>query len=205
MSRREWVLLVLFVLLIAGAGTAPMVVDKLTEPDAPPPPKAAPPRTPCPDTADGEPKHPTEYTDRAAPYTGRGPHPMELVAQVSSIDGVYQYHGPDDRGLPLEWQVYEEDRYERQLFVCEYAVSAEPVVRSCEYLGNRWVQLAPATYRYRVFEARTSRQAGDFTLHSGEGCPGSIEYREGDSPPARVLESVKFTDLENALRPFVDP
>ena len=119
------------------------------------------------------------------------------------IDGVHQYYGPDDRSLPLAWQVSEED--ERQLIVCEYAVSAEPVVRSCEYLGNRWVQLAPGTYRYRIFEARTSRQVRDFTLRSGEGCPGGIEYREGERPPARILESVKFTDLENALRPIVDP
>ncbi|GAB1515987.1 hypothetical protein [Actinophytocola sp. KF-1] len=203
MSRREWVFLVLFVLSIAAAGAAPIVVDKLTSPEPAPPPPAAPPRTPCPDTADGEPKHPTEYTDRAAAYTGPGPHPMELVTPVLDVDGVYQYYGPDDRGLPLEWQADEEN--ERQLVVCEYAVSAEPVVRSCEYLGNRWVQLAPATYRYRVFEARTSRAVKDFTLHSGEACPGSIEYREGDSPPARVLESVKFTELEKALRPIVDP
>jgi hypothetical protein len=197
------VLLLLFVLLIAVAGTAPILVDKLTEPDPAPPPKAAPPPTPCPDTAGGEPKHPTEHTDRAAPYTGNGPHPMELVAQVSGVDGVYQYYDADERGLPLEWRAYEEN--ELQLVVCEYAVSAEPVVRSCPYLGNRWVQLAPATYRYRIFEARTSRQVKDFTLPSGEGCPGSIEYQEGESPPARVLESVKFTVLENALRPIVDP
>ncbi len=196
-------MLILFVLLIAAAGTAPMVVGELTESEPPPPPPAAPPRNPCPDTADGEPKHPTEHTNRAAPYTGPGPHPMELVTQVSSIDGVAQYYGPEDRSLPLEWRAYEEN--EPQLFVCEYAVSAKPVVDSCEYLGNRWVQLAPATYRYRVFEARTSRQVKDFTLHSGEGCPASIEYPADESPPAKILESVKFTDLEKALRPIVAP
>ncbi len=196
-------MLVLFVLFIAAAATAPIVVDKLTKPVAEPPPPVPPPANPCPDTVDGEPKHPTEHTDRAAPYTGDGPHLMELVAQVSGVDDVYQYYEADQRGLPLEWRAYEEDAL--QLFVCEYAVSAEPVVESCEYLGNRWVQLAPATYRYRVIEARTSRQVKEFTLHSGEGCPASIEYPADEPPPAKILESVKFTDLEKALRPIVAP
>lgn len=203
MSRREWVLLVLFVLLIAGAATAPMVVDRLSDSE-PRPPAAAPPPHACPDTPDGEPRHPTEHTDSAAPYTGPGPHPVELVTPVPEVDGVSQYHDRDANVVPLEWQA--DDDAELQLVVCEYALSADSAaVESCEYLGNLWVQLAPATYRYRVFEARTSRQVTEFTLRSGDGCPGSIEYPEGDTAPARILESVKPADLENALRPVVAP
>ena len=202
-SRREWVLLVLFVLVIAAAATAPMVVDKLTATAPPPPPEPPPPPHACPDTHDGEPKHPTEHTNSAAPYTGPGPHPVELVTPVSGVDGVYRYEGRHDFRLPLEWLA--NDDAELQLVVCEYALSADPVVESCEYLGNLWVQLAPATYRYRVFEARTSRQVTEFTLRSGDWCPANIEYREGDTAPARILESVKPEDLENALRPVVAP
>jgi hypothetical protein len=199
-SRRKWVLPVLFVVLIAGAATAPVVVDRLSDSE-PPPPAAAPPPHACPDTPDGEPRHPTEHTKSTAPYTGPGPHPVEVVTPVAEVDGVYRYEGRHDYRLPLEWLA--NDDAELQLVVCEYAMSADPVVESCEYLGNVWVQLAPATYRYRVFEARTSRQVTEFTLHSGDGCPGNLEFR--DAAPARILESVKPVDLENALRPVVAP
>jgi hypothetical protein len=206
MSRREWVLLVAFVLCIAAAATAPIVMDKLsgTEPPSPPP-KASPPPNACPDTVDGEPKHPTEYTNRAAPYTGPGPHSMELVAPVTDVDGIHQYHSVDDRLLPSEWLVYDdEDKWDLQLFVCEYAVAAGYVKDSCQYIPQIFVQLVPATYRYRVFEARTAKPVKEFTLESGNGCPGSIQLWNGEAP-ARILESVEFDVLENALRPIVDP
>lgn len=197
MPRREWHLAIPFVLLIAMAVGAAILVNNHEVGDSPPLVAPTPPN-PCPDAADGEPRHPTEHTNRADPYTGDGPHPVELVAPVTDVDGVYQHQSVDDRNLPPEWDGHGEP----QLFVCEYAVEAGPSKKTCPYIGDISVILVPATYRYRVFEARTSKQVTDFTRVSDGGCPAYLEQWGGQAP-ASMLESVRTASLENALRPLV--
>lgn len=184
MPRREWHLAIPFVLLAAMAVGAVILLHNQKIGDSPPV-EIAVSQDPCPRTADGEPRRPTYYMNRADPYAGDGPHPVALVAAVTDVYGVRQY---ESVALPREWHGAP------QLIVCEYAVTAGPSKDVCA----RSVILVPATYRYRVFEARTSKQVADFTRESGAGCPG---IRAG--APASILESVRPEDLESALRPLV--
>jgi hypothetical protein len=159
-----------------------------------------PPADPCPvDAPDGEVRHDSTYADKAAPYAGPGPHPVVM--------GPAEDFGLSAPTFPAGWGPGD-DPLKAQLVVCEYFDSTGPVVDTCVYEGGHRFELAQASYVYRVFEARTAKPVTEFTLHASDG--GCSEYAwvsgEGSSEPeATTYMEVFSVDLENALRPFVEP
>jgi hypothetical protein len=206
MSRRWLPIVVPTLIVTVLAVVAVWAYGDFGHEPAAPAPKPALPSDPCPeDRPNGEVRQPNEYTDRAAPYTGTGPHLMVLVEAVPGVNHVYQGYSVADRLLPAKWLAQSEDEKPRaQLIVCEYAVSIGALVRTCEYIGADPVRLLRAAYVYRVFEARTGKPVTEFTLDSGANCPPSIEVWNGGPPPQDMLQSTAFDDLKNALRPVVE-
>lgn len=193
MERGTWWLIVGVIVLVTGLAILELSNDPEppVSPSSPAPPKA----DPCPRERGDEP-HPSKFTNHAPPYAGPAPHPVEVV----NVNGVSEMNEPS-RTLPDGW---EQTESQTQLVVCEYLVATGAVVDSCEYLGNKFVPLVAATWTYRVFEARTSRQVGEFTLNGTDTCPANIEYLEGGYP-SNTPRFVRDEDLVNALRPFVAP
>ncbi|MEU0508313.1 MULTISPECIES: hypothetical protein [Amycolatopsis] len=204
MSRR-W-LLVFPVLFALALVTLPLYGEALFE-DEPVSSEPAPvlPPNPCPvGRPDAEVRHPNAYTDRAAPYSGSGVHPVLFVNAGDGVGDVGRPYDTWSLRVPVEWDAEGEPESAVQLIVCEYAVSAGEVATTCTYGGAHEVDFLRTSYAYRVFEARTSRPVAEFTLESGDVCPSSVSADNGGRPDYRMLQSPREEDLVNALRPLVE-
>lgn len=175
-----------------------------------PPPEKLP--FPCPPTMGGQPVAPTRYTDKAPAFGGPAPHRLKLFSagDVKQAQGYNEAAGHrditkagGDGSLPVGWE--ESGEADPQLVVCEYVTSIGDPVQTCEYAGAGQSTLLSAVYGYRVIEARTSRAVTEFTLASGALCPSEIRVRDGSAVPPRMLEGIVAEELENALRPTVEP
>jgi hypothetical protein len=195
-ERGTWLLVVGAIVLM----TALAIWDLNNDPEPPASSSAPPPpaESPCPADVDEEP-HSSKFTNRAPPYEGPAPHPVEVV----NVTGISQANEPP-RILPDGWEPTVDSLRETQLVVCEYLASTGAIVDSCEYAGNQFVPLVSAVWTYRVLEARTAKQVTEFMLNGTDTCPASIEYLEGHYP-SNTPQFVRDEELANALRPFVAP
>ncbi|WP_327583329.1 hypothetical protein OHA25_47005 [Nonomuraea sp. NBC_00507] len=158
----------------------------------PPPPDA-----PCPADLKGAVRTPTQYTDKASPYQGAGPHPMRLVEVLpeGNHDISYLAVGPG---------VYEANFHPEkvQLVACEYAIERGAVL-ACEYSGLGVLRPMRVTYVYRVYEAKTSRFIKEFRIGTVRRCPNEIGVYNGERPNG-IREERDRTALEKALAPLVE-
>lgn len=164
----------------------------------------SPPESPCPETyADTEGLHPTSLSDIAAPYAGKGPHPV-VHAEHGVVRGAHE-------GVPQSWQSAEGADSSTQLVLCEYveesgedSTGSGAYAPGCPYEGGLMVPWVEARYRYHLYEARTSTLVTSFEVGSTPGtCPDQIFYFEDESPEP-LVESVDAQTLEKKLRPYVE-
>ncbi|MEU0414520.1 hypothetical protein ABZ307_43065 [Streptomyces griseorubiginosus] len=164
---------------------------------------------PCPTEGSVRTRSPSEYTTQAAPYAGRGPH-TTLLIEVRSPSGMWLDDGTAEvtstSDLPQEWQVTDDRDYrsEVQLVLCQYKSTNGASAGSCSYRGRGPGELIlfRTVYSYRLYTARDAKLLTAFRL-AGSGCPSSIYWYDGQSPPTYVEQEVDGAALEKVLRPFV--
>ena len=133
---------------------------------------------------------------RAAPYREEGPHPVVVFG-----DGAPGWLTTAGEGRP------EPDPAEIQLVACSSRVgrlSEEPAM-TCHYQANHVVRRFPARYRVEVYQARTRRHLGGFTLDATEDpghCALSEVFPEGMTEHERDLTPSE-EDYREGLAPFV--
>ncbi|MGW0563682.1 hypothetical protein ACWDZ4_24505 [Streptomyces sp. NPDC003016] len=149
------------------------------------------PSDPCPaSAASGRGVHPTRYTEDAKPYTGPGPHPVDLHFRMG-------------RTLPPHWTTPDSEPYTAQLVVCEYV---EPITLTdikCDYRGYGEVRLIQARATYLLLEATTSKLITRFKVEGQGVCPASLNYSP-DGRPGHVRENMDPDKIIKALRPYVE-
>lgn len=153
------------------------------------------PDSPCPTTsAVKQGRYPTDYTDSAQSYTGRGPH---LVAtDVPLVEA----------GLPARWKTKagQESRHTSALVLCQYQKDTNDPVDECRYVGDVSVTLTRSRATYRLYEAKTSELVGSFRIDGASSCPYSFRYPEGSPPPRAIPQTVDTADVIAKLRPYVE-
>jgi hypothetical protein len=204
-SWRRSVLVLLAGVVIGAAVPGVFLVIYLLEPRPPLPPDL--PNAPCPLKPDAGPvRHPSEYTERARPYTGSGPHPVDLFALRDGKEP----HDAEKFRLPEQWQpTGGSNSTDVQLVVCEYLTGTGSVIERCEYpAADTTISLVRASYTYHVYEARTGKLVTEFALDSPQTgfCPQSIFfYDEPNQPQQRIFpDDVLRSELEDQLRPIVE-
>jgi hypothetical protein len=118
----------------------------------------------------------------AAPYTGKGPHPIAIVHHSGSQDEA----GPDMKDYPVEWRPWWDPSI-IQLIAC---VDTEdgPTIGTCTYrpvdvfTGRtsgpvRNVPLKAVAYHVTVQEAHTGAYIGEVRFNGSTGC---IEHASAD-------------------------
>lgn len=105
----------------------------------------------------------------AAPYSGAGPHPVEL----SFPSGSWAYSGE----MPSGWM--SDDVRTVQLVACG-ATTPGPYVRTCQYSTNGSRTVSVKLYRqdftFRLFEVRTGNLVTTAEIRGSTQCPGAISY-----------------------------
>ncbi|MFD9905755.1 hypothetical protein [Streptomyces sp. NPDC059063] len=156
--------------------------------------------------ADEKARYPTEFTKRAPPYAGRGPHPV-VVVRFSPEQGTDSME-PSAGHLPDGWEADGKSwPVSTQLVLCEYGeLTGETVEEDCRYTGagihdlTVWVE--KAKYTYRLYEAKTSRLVTTFQVDGSGGCPRDVLVE--DNAPLSIPQDVDREGLVNSLRPYVE-
>jgi hypothetical protein len=156
------------------------------------------PDAPCPAELKGAVRTPTQYTGKAPPYQGAGPHLMRMVEVLPEGNHDISF----TLGWPQQW-VADGDFYpaRTQLVVCEYAIERGAILE-CKY-GAYVIRPMRMNYVYRVYEARTAKFIKEFRIKTIGVCPYSITVRDG-KVPHDMREGRDYTALEKALRPLVE-
>jgi hypothetical protein len=132
---------------------------------------------------------------RTAPYEGEAPHPAAVFTQSGFVE--LAMAGPG-RPEPAPEEV--------QVVGCVRSAdrSAPASASICHYLGGHSVHYFPATYQVEVYEARTGRRLGAFTLEATEppGCAFSEIFAEGESHREQNL-TPSDKQYEQGLAEFV--
>lgn len=198
-------MLVLLAGVVIGAAVPGIfLVMYLLEPRPPSPPDL--PDAPCPLNPEAGPvRHPSEYTERATPYAGPGPHPVDLF---EIRDGQEPLATVTYR-LPQQWRPTGDlTSTDVQLVVCEYLTGTGSVIETCEYpAADATIPLVRASYTYHVYEARTGKLVTEFALDSPPTglCPQSILYHgPNQSLPRMFPDDVLKSELQDKLRPIVE-
>ncbi|MGN9912716.1 hypothetical protein ACTMTJ_34795 [Phytohabitans sp. LJ34] len=191
------------------------------------------PATLCPqDRGTGPVRHPSEYTDRAAPYAGPGPHPADFFQLGDGREVHPVLTEPDNERLPAEWRptgatASTNASTNVQLVVCEYLTRTGSAIKSCTYhqppydglstavprVEGRAVtmSLIEASYTYQVYEARTGNLIAKFDLDGSSSCPPfgfpyQARLRPGETQlhwPQEIQEQVSNSHLYDQLRPII--
>ncbi|MGP3914978.1 hypothetical protein [Nonomuraea sp. 10N515B] len=166
---------------------------------------ARPSADPCPEASNGAPRENSIYADRAAPYQGKGPHPVLLVKR----GGTYPTEEwtdplPQDDILPDDWEPPNGDRSKVQLVVCQYEAEKLGVVGECSFTHPQYVKvpLVAASYTFLVYEARTARPVTTFKAKGYSQCPGSTVMINGNV--GEIVQEVSQYELAGALRAYVE-
>jgi hypothetical protein len=201
-----WTLGIGIIVIFGGLGVFGMLTD-------PPQPFPAPVDKFCPPQPVGTARGDTDFKETADPYRGKGPHPVKLQF-VDIISG-------EDAGeLPSRWQAGDAgEKPKAQLVACGYQDRAGTrETRVCEYVpeytANMYWQLPghtrpeniikipllKASYVFEIYEAKTAKPLGRFTVPGDQACPGSVKRDNrtfiGQAPDAAKLRKV--------LRPYAE-
>jgi hypothetical protein len=123
---------------------------------------------------------------RAAPYEGGTPHPAALFEEgffslATAGPGRPEPAPPDVQVVacvrPAERSSHEPDAV-------------------CPYTDGRSVSYFPATYRVEVYEARTGRPLGDFTLEATDKAPGCAVSEVFPEDERHLEENLTPTDKQ---------
>jgi hypothetical protein len=133
----------------------------------------------------------TPLDANAAPYSGPAPHPARLLRVADGRPSA-------ESGLPAEWTTPNDAAV--QLAVCEH-VTVGREADECAYSDGSRVPVLDATYRYRVYAARTGKAVTEFTLPGvGWHC---APVTSSAGPPGAVVKLPSAKALADALRPTV--
>jgi hypothetical protein len=138
---------------------------------------------------------------RAAPFAGKGPHPVAIFQESEyghlEKEEVYEKNGP-------AWPPSDpEHSGEVQLVACATVVRETPSEAHCSFGLGGSVTLAmyDAAYEIRVSELRTHHEVGRTTVEATDDeCPPSVT---ADSPPDRLLTDLTFDEWQKALGALV--
>ncbi|MFI0452807.1 hypothetical protein [Actinomadura sp. 6N118] len=180
----------------------------LDDPPAPPP---APKPAFCPDNPTRGARSGTSYEEVAAPYQGKGPHPVELVLMQEDVEQI---------DLPLAWKPGLNDGPPKvQVVACVY----QNMVRSPEkrptclyshlpgHLSHSLrtqrdlskaikVSLLKARYAFQLYEAKTAKPLGRFEVAGAKHCPAQYRLNTGGV----IAQEPDEEGLRKALRPYVE-
>lgn len=79
-------------------------------------------------------RHPSEYTDRSAPYAGPGPHPADFFQLEDGSQTDVIRASPSNDRLPAEWRPTGDNASTNvQLVICEYRTRTGSAIKSCGY------------------------------------------------------------------------
>ncbi|WP_433476322.1 hypothetical protein ACQPZP_04280 [Spirillospora sp. CA-142024] len=208
-----WTFGIGIVVIFGGVGVFGMLAD-------PPPPE---PPTPdsvdkfCPPEPVGKARGDTYFKEIAEPYRGKGPHAVRLLFVDTNT-------GEDTGELPARWAASDEagdadGKRRAQLVACGYQNTAGTrETRVCEYVPESiarldWqlsgrtrhkdttkISLLKASYVFELYEAKTAKPLGRFTVPGDEACPGRAKLDDrtfiGQAPDA--------AKLRKALRPYAE-
>ncbi|RKN44884.1 hypothetical protein D7294_07180 [Streptomyces hoynatensis] len=185
-SRAPWVVLALLLLVLAGAIGA-LLVRVLGLFEEPGPPRSL--RDLAVVCREGR------AHEQAAPYRGGAPHPAVVFGEGPSS---WLTTAGEGRGEPAPEEI--------QVVACSSRVgrlSEEPAM-ACPYLSGHAVHYFAARYRVEVYEARTRRRLGDFTLDATQPhpCPVSEVFAEDEPLTEREFHPEDEAYLAG-LAPFV--
>jgi hypothetical protein len=159
----------------------------------------------------------TEFKEIAEPYRGQGPHAVRLLFVGTNT-------GEDADELPSRWAASDEvsatdDKPKVQLVACGYQDTAgTQETRVCEYLPDpiarfHWqlpgrtrpenttkVSLLKASYVFEIYEAKTARPLGRFTVPGDEACPAKVKLDDR----AFIGQAPDAAKLRKALRPYAE-
>ncbi|MFJ4467622.1 hypothetical protein ACIP2X_09115 [Streptomyces sp. NPDC089424] len=151
------------------------------------------PSDPCPASAASERgTYPTTYTEDARPYTGPGPHTVDLRFQLA--------HTP----LPSHWKAPENEPYTAELVVCEYVEETGITDIKCAYRGYGQVWLVQARATYLVLEAKSSNLVASFKVKGRDSCPASFSYSPDEPRLTDVRADMDADAVIEKLRPYVE-
>ncbi|MGW2313269.1 hypothetical protein [Actinomadura luteofluorescens] len=206
-----WTFGIGIVAVFGGVGVAGMLAD-------PPPLEPPSPHTMdmfCPTEPGGRARADTYFKEIAGPYRGKGPHAVRLLFVNANT-------GEDTGEFPSGWTAddggSDADAKPRvQLVACGYQETAQET-RVCEYVPESvarldWqlsgrtgardttkIPLLKASYVFEIYEARTARPLGRFTVPGDAACPGSVELDDR----ASIGQEPHAAKLRKALRPYVE-
>lgn len=178
--------------------------------DESPAPRPAPKFAFCPDNPTGGARPGTNYEEVAAPYQGKGPHPVELVLMQEDVDQI---------DLPLAWKPGPNDGPPKvQVVACVYQnMARSPEKRpTCLYSpvpGHLYslrtqrdlsravkVSLLKARYVFQLYEAKTAKPLGRFEVAGAKHCPTQYRLNTGGV----IAQEPDEEGLRKALRHYVE-
>ncbi|KAB2337995.1 hypothetical protein [Actinomadura rudentiformis] len=177
--------------------------------DDPPEPSPAPKLGFCPDGPAGGARSGTGYEEVAAPYQGKGPHPVELVLMQDDVERIE---------LPLDWKPGPGDGPPKvQIVACVYqdVIRSSGKRRTCLYSrvpGHlRYptqtdpsnaikVSLLEVRYVFQVYEAKTAKPLGRFEVAGAKSCPFQYRLNSGGV----IAQEPDEDGVRKALRPYVE-
>lgn len=206
-----WTFGIGIVVVFGGIGVVGMLAD-------PPPPEPPSPNTVdlfCPQEPVGKARGDTYFNEVAEPYRGNGPHAVRLLYVNANT-------GEDADELPSRWTADDGGsdagaKPKVQLVACGYQDTGRET-RVCEYLpesvarlhrqlserpgalGTTKISLLKASYVFEVYEAKTARPLGRFTVPGDAACPESVKLDDR----ASIGQPPDAAKLRKALRPYAE-
>jgi hypothetical protein len=170
--------------------------------------------SPCPPKGpSSDARHPTEYSKNAPHYEGNEPHLVDTFSALFSPDlGLLEEPTRSDLSsstpealdvIPPEWRVEasEDVTQSAQLIICQYIVVGTTTGSFCSYTGGHKISLRDAEFAYHIYEARTSKLVGKFSLQGSQDCPTTAFEENIDS--GFVLRTLPEGELQRKLTPYV--
>jgi hypothetical protein len=183
----------------------------------PPPPEPVSVDRFCPPEPAGKARGDTYLKEIAEPYRGKGPHAVRLLFVDTNT-------GQDAGELPSRWAAsdgvsdtdakpkvrlvacgYQTTAGTRETRVCEYV--PESTARLYRRLSGRTrprqttkISLLKASYVFEIYEAKTAKPLGRFTVPGDEACPGSVKADDRTS----IGQAPDAAKLRKALRPYAE-
>lgn len=204
-----WAFGVGLVVIFGGVAISGMLAD----PPPPEPPSPASMDEFCPPEPVGKARGDTYFKEIAEPYWGKGPHAVRLLFVDTNTS-------EDADELPSRWGVSDTDvKSKTQLVACGYQdMAGTRKTRVCEYVPGSaarlyWqgsgrtrpqyttkIEVLKASYVFEIYEAKTARPLGRFTVPGDEACPFSVTL-DGRTVIGQAPDAAK---LRKALRPYVE-